>query len=121
MFIWASISRISSRILFLSSNTNTYAYIVTVPYNVMCVRNDINIISARDLKVRALLDARAKVKRNRKKWYERKIVPTVVVEKLHEKVMNGNVTFVGLNFQGRVEEEHLKKEGNNGEARAQLT
>ena len=32
--------------------------------------------------------------------------------------MNGNVTFVGLNFQGRVEEEHLKKEGNNGEARA---
>ena len=28
--------------------------------------------------------------------------------------MNGNVTFVGLNFQERVEEEHLKKEGNNG-------
>ena len=35
--------------------------------------------------------------------------------------MNGSVTFVGLNFQERVEEEHLKKEGNNGEARAQLT
>ena len=31
--------------------------------------------------------------------------------------MNGNVTFVGLNFQERVEEEHLKKEGNNGEIR----
>ena len=30
--------------------------------------------------------------------------------------MNGNVTFVGLNFQERVEEEHLKKEGNNGES-----
>jgi len=30
--------------------------------------------------------------------------------------MNGNVAFVGLNFQERVEEEHLKKEGNNGEA-----
>jgi len=30
--------------------------------------------------------------------------------------MNGNVTFVGLNFQERVEEEHLKKEGDNGEA-----
>jgi hypothetical protein len=29
--------------------------------------------------------------------------------------MNGNVTFVGLNFQERVEEDHLKKEGNNGE------
>lgn len=29
--------------------------------------------------------------------------------------MNGNVTFVWLNFQVRVEEEHLKKEGNNGE------
>ena len=29
--------------------------------------------------------------------------------------MNGNATFVGLNFQERVEEEHLKKEGNNGE------
>ena len=31
--------------------------------------------------------------------------------------MNGNVTFAGLNFQERVEEEHLKKEGNNGEIR----
>jgi hypothetical protein len=29
--------------------------------------------------------------------------------------MNGNVTYVGLNFQERVEEEHLEKEGNNGE------
>jgi hypothetical protein len=28
--------------------------------------------------------------------------------------MNGNVTFVELNFQERVEEEHLKKEGNDG-------
>jgi hypothetical protein len=30
--------------------------------------------------------------------------------------MNGNVTYVGLNFQERVEEKHPKKEGNNGEA-----
>ena len=30
--------------------------------------------------------------------------------------MNGNATFVGLNFQERVKEEYLKKEGNNGEA-----
>jgi hypothetical protein len=30
--------------------------------------------------------------------------------------MNGNVTFVGLNFQEIVDEKHLKKEGNNGEA-----
>jgi hypothetical protein len=28
--------------------------------------------------------------------------------------MNGNVTFVELNFQEKVEEKHLKKEGNNG-------
>jgi hypothetical protein len=62
------------------------------------------------------LDARAKVKRNKKKWYERKIVPTMVVEKLHIKIMNGNVIYVGLNFQERVEEKHPKKEGNNGEA-----
>ena len=39
----------------------------------------------------------------------------MVVEKYHRKVMNGNVMFVELNFQERVEEEHLKKEGNNGE------
>ena len=41
----------------------------------------------------------------------------MVVEEYHKKIMNGNVTFVGLNFQERVEEEHLKKEGNNGEDR----
>ena len=29
--------------------------------------------------------------------------------------MNGNVTFVGLNFLERKEEKHLKKEGNDGE------
>ncbi|MHA2176488.1 MAG: hypothetical protein ACXACP_04690 [Candidatus Hodarchaeales archaeon] len=40
----------------------------------------------------------------------------MVVEKQHEKAMNGNVTFAGLNFQEREEEEHLKKLGNNGEA-----
>ena len=39
----------------------------------------------------------------------------MVVEKLHKKVMHGNVTFVGLNFQERVEEGHPKREGNNGE------
>ena len=44
----------------------------------------------------------------------------MVVEKQHEKVMNGNVTFVGLNFQERVDEGHLKKEENNGEAHAIL-
>ena len=38
----------------------------------------------------------------------------MVVEKYHRKVMNGNVMFVELNFQERVETEHLKKEGNNG-------
>ena len=43
-FIWDSKSRISSRILFLSSKTNTCVYMVPVPYNVMCVRNDINVI-----------------------------------------------------------------------------
>jgi hypothetical protein len=40
----------------------------------------------------------------------------VVVEKYHKKVMNGNVTFVGLNFQERKVEKHLKKEGNDGDA-----
>jgi hypothetical protein len=30
--------------------------------------------------------------------------------------MNGNVIYVGLNFQERAEEKHPKKEGNNGEA-----
>jgi hypothetical protein len=49
-----------------------------------------------------------------KKWCVRKTVPTVVVKKFHRKLRNGNVTFVELNFQERVEEEHLKKEGNNG-------
>jgi hypothetical protein len=29
--------------------------------------------------------------------------------------MNGSAASVGLNFQERVEEKHLKKEGNNGE------
>ena len=61
------------------------------------------------------LDARAKVKRDKKKWYERKIVPTVVVEKLHIKIMNGNVIYVGLNFQERAEEEQQNKKRDNGE------
>ena len=43
MLIWDSKSSISSRILFLSSNTNTRVCIVPVPYNVMCARNDINM------------------------------------------------------------------------------
>ena len=29
--------------------------------------------------------------------------------------MDGSATFVGLNFQERVEEEHLKKKGGNGD------
>jgi hypothetical protein len=49
-----------------------------------------------------------------KKWFVRKTVLTVVVKKYRRKLTNGNVTFVELNFQERVEEEHLKKEGNNG-------
>jgi hypothetical protein len=40
-----------------------------------------------------------------------------IKQKGNEWKLNGNVTFAGLNFQERVEEEHLKKEGNNGEIR----